>query len=268
MNRPIAGLNKFGLLNKKNTKTTKFKQDQYRRSVIVSRSAQKQISLSQNITHPNQYVRSLYNEYRDWAFDEVSALEFKGKWREVFSKNYKGPLHLEIGPGNGRHFSKLCLNNPADCFLSIELKYKPLIQTIRRVRKNNSSNGKVIRYNASLIEALFEKQELNNVYIHFPDPWLKKRRSKKHQLIQEKFCKKIYNLQQASSILEFKTDSEDYFHQSIECFEDAGYRLSECSLNLYENTQQEKGFMENLSQFELLFFQKKIPIKYAVFIRP
>ena len=234
----------------------------------MSRSAQKQISLSKNIKHPNLYVQALYSEYRDWAFDEVSALEFKGKWREAFSKNYKGPLHLEIGPGNGRHFAKLCLNNPTDRFLSVELKYKPLIQTIRRVRKDNSSNGKVIRYNASLIETLFEKQELNNVYIHFPDPWLKKRKYKKHQLIHENFCKKIYNLQESSSTLEFKTDSEDYFHQSTEYFKKAGYKLSKCSLDLYKNTKQEKGFMEDLSQFELLFFQKKVPIKYSVFVKP
>lgn len=233
----------------------------------MSRSAQTQISSTKNIQFPNQYIQALYNEYENWAFDEVSATQFKGKWRKLFSKNHEAALHLEIGPGNGKHFAKSCLNQPEDCFLSIELKYKTLIQTIRRVRKNKSLNGKVIRYNASLVDELFKTKELNNVYIHFPDPWLKKRRSKKHQLIRETFCKKIYDLQRPGSFLEFKTDSEDYFYQSVQLFKKTGYKLHKYSLDFYKGQKKEKGFMENLSQFELSFVQKKIPIKYALFIK-
>lgn len=233
----------------------------------MSRSAQQQISLTKNIKKPNKYVKALYNEYKDWVFDEISAPKLKGKWRKTFAKNYKGPLHLEIGPGNGKHFAQLCLNHPENYFLSIELKYKPLIQTIRRVKRQNSVNGRVIRYNAGLISDLFEEQELNNIYIHFPDPWLKKRRGKKHQLLQEAFCEKIYKLQKSSSVLELKTDSENYFIQSVKYLKKAGYQLCEYNLNLYKNAKQEKSLIEKLSQFELLFFQKTVPIKRAVFTK-
>ena len=233
----------------------------------MSRSAQTQINLTKNIRFPNHYIQDLYNKYKGWAFDEVSALEFKGQWRQLVFQNSTAPLHLEIGSGNGKHFARLCLNQPENCFLSIELKYKPLIQTIQRVRKNNSLNGKVIRYNARLIENLFEKQELNNIYIHFPDPWLKKKKQKKHQLIQEDFCKTIYELQRPGSLLEFKTDSEDYFHPSVQYFKNAGYQLSECHFNLHKTKKIEQGFIDHLSQFELLFVQKGLPIKYALFIK-
>ena len=245
----------------------------------MSRSAQKQIKLTKNIKAPNLYVQALYKDYDNWAFDEISAPKFKGQWRKCFlntnesvndNKQFnadKQALHLEIGPGNGKHFANLCLNQPKNYFLSIELKYKALIQTVRRVKKNNSGNGKVIRYNASLVDQLFEAQELNNIYIHFPDPWLKKRKQKKHQLIKESFCKTIYKLQKRNSILEFKTDSENYFRQSVQLFKKEGYKLQEQHFDLYKDQKQEKGFMESLSQFELLFFQKKIPIKKAVFIK-
>jgi len=234
----------------------------------MSQSAQKQISLTRSIPFPNQYIQALYSEYGDWVFDEVSAVQFRGQWRKLFFKNEKTPLHLEIGPGNGKHFVKLCLNRPKDCFLSIELKYKPLIQTIKRVRQNNCRNGKAIRYNASLTDNLFEQQELNNIYLHFPDPWLKKRRQKKHQLIQKSFCKKIYNLQKPHSFLELKTDSKNYFVQSVQLLKNTGYQIHKYSLNLHKDQKPEKEFMDNLSQFELLFFQKKIPIKCALFVKP
>ena len=228
----------------------------------MSRSAQKQISLTKNIKHPNHYIQALYKE--EWAIDEETAVSHKGKWRVLFDKNLSNSLHLEIGCGNGKNFSNLCLKTSQDCFLAIELKYKPLIQTIKRLRKNKSKNGRVIRYNARWIDNLFESREINNVYIHFPDPWLKKRRSKKHQLIQSDFCKKLYQTQKANSFLEFKTDSKDYFEQSVKEFKKAGYQLKKYNTHLYK---QNKPVLDNLSQFELIFVRKNIPINYAFFIK-
>ena len=228
----------------------------------MSRSAQKKISLTKNIKYPNHYVQALYKE--EWAFDEEEAPSYKGKWRTLFNKNLSNSLHLEIGCGNGKHFSDLCLKQNQDCFLAIEIKYKPLIQTIKRVRKNKSINGRVIRYNARWIDNLFTAGELNNIYIHFPDPWLKKRRSKKHQLIQPDFCQQLYHIQKTNSILEFKTDSADYFEQSLKTFKKAGYTLKKHSRDLYK---KEPPLIENLSQFELIFFKQNIPIHYSLFVK-
>ena len=228
----------------------------------MSRSAQKQISLTKNIKHPNHYIQALYKE--EWAIDEEQAVFYKGKWRTLFDKKLSNSLHLEIGCGNGKHFSNLCLENPKDRFLAIELKYKPLIQTIRRVRKNKSNNGRVIRYNARWIDSLFEPKELNNVYIHFPDPWLKKRASKKHQLIQPDFCRKLYQIQKPNSFLEFKTDSFDYFEQSVQEFKKAGYHLKKYNTHLYK---QSSAPTNKLSQFELIFVKRNIPINYSLFVK-
>ena len=228
----------------------------------MSRSAQKQISLTKNIKHPNHYIQALYKE--KWVFDEETAVSYKGKWKSLFDKNLSDSLHLEIGCGNGKHFASLCLNNSQDRFLGIELKYKALIQTIRRVKKNSSENGRVIRYNARWIDNLFEPKELNNVYIHFPDPWLKKRTSKKHQLIHADFCRKLYQIQKSNSVLEFKTDSEDYFEQSVQEFKKAGYKLEKYSVDLYK---QNLPPANSLSQFELIFVQKNTPISYSLFVK-
>ena len=246
----------------------------------MSRSAQKQISLTKNIPNPNHYIQALYKE--EWAIDEEKAVSYKGKWKSLFqtqqkfknekqnkykaksSIKSKSALHLEIGCGNGKHFASLCLQHPQDHFLAVELKYKPLMQAIRKVRKNNSLNGRVIRYNARWIEHLFRPKELNNVYIHFPDPWLKKRRSKKHQLIQPAFCKKLYQIQKDNSFLEFKTDSFDYFQQSVGEFKKAGYQLEKYSADFYK---QGAPPADSLSQFELIFVKKNIPINYSLFLK-
>jgi len=220
-----------------------------------------QIGLTKNIRYPNEYVKAMSSTYKKWIFNEEQAPLYKGQWNNVFSKN-SIKLDLEIGIGTGIHFSHLCLKNPSRCFIGMELKYKPLIQSLRRARKNNLTNLKVIRYNAKAIDQLFEKEEIDNVYLHFPDPWLKKKSQKKHQLIQADFCKKLYDIQKTKSFLEFKTDSLDYFESSLKHFEKAGYRIDKMSKNLY--SQKEQALTNEMSQFELLFFKKEQAIKYAL----
>lgn len=230
----------------------------------MSHLSQKYIKKTKNIKNPNSYIQALYNKFKDWAFDEVAACSLKGQWRQKFFTRKQAALHIEIGPGNGKHFSNLCFKHPESCYIAMELKYKPLIQTISRVRKNNSTNGAVIRIDASLITNVFEEKELNNVYIHFPDPWLKKSNTKKHQLIQKDFCKTLYKLQRPQSFLEFKTDSSKYFSQSVVRFQEAGYKLIEQNFDLYKDQSIQDVQIDNLSQFELLFFKKQIHIKRAL----
>ena len=95
----------------------------------------RKIGLTQRIKNPNRYIKALYHEYKEQTFDEMSALSFKGKWRDVFLPPVKGALHLEIGPGNGKHFAQLCHRKKTEGFLALELRYKAIIQTARRVKK-------------------------------------------------------------------------------------------------------------------------------------
>lgn len=234
----------------------------------MSQSVRKNLNKTTDIKNPNHYVSALYNEFKDWSFDECEGIKLKGQWRK---KEFKKPenqlLHLEIGPGNGLHFYQLCEKNPKDSFLSVEIKYKPLIQTIKRVRTANLTNARVIRYNAGLIKNLFSTEEINNVFIHFPDPWPKRRQSK-HQLIDEKFAKDLFQIQQPNSLLEFKTDSENYFLKGGKIFLRAGYEVVTSKKNLYAGKTRDQNLFQTLSQFELLFVKQNIPVNYLLMRKP
>ena len=230
----------------------------------MSKSAQIKLQKTADIKNPSRYVKALYNKFKDWSFDEQEGMKFKGYWRKkIFKKPENQLLHLEIGPGNGLSFFRRCQNQPQDSFLAVELKYKPLIQTIRRVRSADLTNVRVIRYNANLIKDLFAKEELNNIYIHFPDPW-PKRKQNKHQLISEDFAKDLFRLQQTGSLLELKTDSEVYFSKAKDIFLKTGYKVLVCETDFHASKTQDSDFFKNLSQFELFFVKKNIPIKYLL----
>lgn len=234
----------------------------------MSKSTQIRLNKTTDIKNPNLYVKALYNEFKDWSFDEQEALKLKGHWRKkIFKKPAQNPLHLEIGPGNGKHFFQLCQNHPKDSFLAVELKYKPLIQTIRRIRTNGLTNARVIRYNGKLLKNLFAEEELNNVYIHFPDPW-PKRRHEKHQLINMDFARDLLQIQRSGSLLEFKTDSESYFLKGKELFSKTGYKILNFEKDFYGKKIKDQIIFQNLSQFELIFVKKNIPIGYLLMKKP
>ncbi len=170
-------------------------------------------------------------------------------------------MDLEIGTGNGFHFAHLCQKHPERKIIGLELKYKTTIQSIRRSLQKGCTNGRMARFPAQRISDFFEKQEVNNTYIHFPDPWPKKRHSRK-RLIQDLFLKNLFSIMRSSSFLEFKTDDCSYFRQAMDVFRKSSFDISFFSENVHESSRQNKNFV---THFESLFMKKGQPVFYCRF---
>ena len=223
------------------------------------------LSRTEDIPKPNYYIQALRGEFSSWAFDEKKALTFKGQWRsQVFEKSNDYPLDLEIGTGNGYFFAHRCQTEPNRGLVGIEIKFKPLIQSIRRCLKQQSQNGRMVRFNASLVDWLFAEGELNNVFIHHPDPWEKEKKHK-HRLIQDEYLRRMFHLQKSGSWLEFKTDSRDYFEWFLQKVNRSSYQLSDRTYDLHHSSLADQNF---ITYFERIFLQQGLPICYALIYRP
>ncbi len=230
----------------------------------MSRSNQLRVSKTASIPFPNEYILALQGEYASWTFDEERAPLQKGHWRDrVFAVSKETPLDLEIGTGNGLHFAHRAVDHPNRCLLGIELKYKPLIQSIRRVRRVGMENARMARYNAYLVSQLFEPGELNDVFIFFPDPW-EKLRQHKHRLIQDAFLMQLFEVQRPGSHLIFKTDSRDYFEWALERFKRSPYRIAGHTFDLHTSEFASTNFV---TQFESIFMRQGLKIGYALLER-
>ncbi|MCM2281034.1 MAG: tRNA (guanosine(46)-N7)-methyltransferase TrmB [Bdellovibrionaceae bacterium] len=223
------------------------------------------ISLTRNLPNPNMDVRMMEEEFSNWAFNEERAPQFRGKWRSnVFKVDEAHPLDLEIGTGNGYFFAHRANARPERALLGIELKYKPLIQSIRRAIKDGATNVRIMRYDAWAIEELFAQGELNDVFIHFPDPWEKKKQWK-HRLIDDEFIGLLHSLQRPGSVIDFKTDSLDYFEWAMERFRRSQYEIVAETRDLHASEWAAKNFV---THFESLWTSKGIKINYALLRRP
>lgn len=220
------------------------------------------LSYTKNIPKPTEYVLALDGECRDWAYNEERALEFKGQWREKAFSAPDKPLDLEIGTGNGIFFAHQAEQHPERSLIGIEIKYKPLIQSIRRALRAKCENARIMRYNAKFPEDLFAEKEIDNIYIHCPDPWTKKT---KNRLLQISFLKKLIKLQKAGGLLEFKTDSRDYFDQAVDAFRKSEYEFEFLTYDLHNSEIKDQAFK---THFEQIFIKQGLPIHYALLKKP
>lgn len=217
--------------------------------------------MKENFSLSNPYVALMYGEFKPWSFDE-KAVENKGLWRtDIFKCDSEKAIDLEIGTGNGTHFAQLTENYPERYFIGLELKYKTLVQSIRRTLNAGCKNARVARIEAEKVLELFEPEEINNVYIHFPDPWPKKRHIK-NRLMQTEFLKNLYQVMRPGSYVEFKTDHYDYFEWAMPYISRSAFEIEFYSEDLHNSFQASKNFV---THFESLFLRKRQPIFYCRF---
>jgi tRNA (guanine-N7-)-methyltransferase len=205
----------------------------------------------------NEYTLALEQECRSFAYNEERAPELRDQWRaQAFGKSTEVFLDLEIGTGNGVFFHAHCLQHPERNLVGVELKYKPLIQTIRRNLRVGIKNGCVARTHAFNIDQVFGEGELNDVYIHFPDPWTSPRKPK-NRMLNARMLNNLWKMQRSGSRINFKTDSRELFDWTLEQLQPDLYELAWVTRDLHAEKHETPPLM---TQFEKIFVRQGIPI--------
>ena len=173
-------------------------------------------------------------------------------------------MDLEIGTGNGVHFQHRAVKYPERCLVGVELKYKPLIQTIRGALRKQAKNARVARFHAFNLDLLFEANEINNVYIHFPDPWTSPRKPK-NRFVSTQILNWLWEMQRPGSILDFKTDSREYFLWSMEQIRESKYKIEFETLDLHKSEMAKENV---ITQFERIFLRQGVAINFVRLRKP
>lgn len=219
------------------------------------------LNSTKSIPNPHKYISALLGEFKDYAFDEERASLFKGVWRsEVFKTPLGHPIDVEVGTGNGNHFAHHAMKHKGRSLVGFELKYKPLIQSIRRVINAGGKNARIARFHAHNIDQVFAVNEINNVYIHFPDPWDRPKHYK-NRIVKQEFLERLYGLQQEGSFVEFKTDSRSYFLWAMKEIKKTKYKIEFETLNLHGTDKASENF---ITTFEKIFIRQGIEINYVL----
>lgn len=184
----------------------------------------------------------------------------KGKWHEIFGNNH--PIRIEIGMGKGRFIMDLARMNPDINYVGIEKYSSVLIRGIQKMEADPLPNLYFIRMDAEEITSIFDKGEVDRIYLNFSDPWPKDRHAKR-RLPSREFLQRYNEILVPDGVIEFKTDNHDLFQFALEELEPAGWHLDQMTEDLHHNTEMMQGNV--MTEYEERFSSLGNPIyKYII----
>ena len=119
------------------------------------------------------------------------------------------------------------------------------------------SNLVFIRVDARLLPEIFEKDEVDGIYLNFSDPWPKARHAKR-RLTSREFLARYEKVLKKDGAVEFKTDNRDLFEFSLEEVKDSNWNLEVCTFDLHHDEKLVEGNV--MTEYEEKFSSKGNPI--------
>ena len=186
--------------------------------------------------------------------------EYKGRWRELFGNDH--PLRIEIGMGKGRFIMDLARMHPEINYVGIEKYSSVLLRGIQKMETDPLPNLYFIRMEAEEIADVFDREEVERIYLNFSDPWPKDRHAKR-RLPSREFLKRYDEILVRDGVIEFKTDNQDLFRFALEEIEPAGWRLLQMTEDLHHDEKMLAGNV--MTEYEEKFSALGNPIyKYVI----
>lgn len=174
---------------------------------------------------------------------------YKGKWNSLFKNN--NPIHIEVGMGKGQFIINNAKLNPDVNFIGIEVVESVMVRAIEKLRKENLTNVYFICENANVLDEIFDKGEVDRIYLNFSDPWPKNRHEKR-RLTYSKFLEVFKKILIKNGEIHFKTDNQGLFEYSLVSMSKFGMLLNYVSLDLHKSDIENNVMTEYEERFNKL----------------
>ena len=197
--------------------------------------------------------------------EEVVSNQFplKGKWNSDFFKN-ENPIVLELGCGKGEYSVGLAERSPNKNFIGIDIKGARFWRGAKTAVENGLHNVAFLRTQIELIEHCFAKDEVSEIWITFPDPQIKYKRTK-HRMTNATFLENYKKILQSNGLMHLKTDSEFMHGYTLGLLHGAGHEVLYANHNIYKNEGAPKEVTEIQTFYESQYLEVNKPITYIQF---
>lgn len=183
-----------------------------------------------------------------------------GSWAKIFFKN-NNPIVLEIGCGKGEYALALAEKNPGKNYIGIDIKGARLWKGAKTALEKQLKNVAFLRTNIEIIDRFFAPDEVETVWLTFPDPQMKKTRKR---LTSTFFLEKYRRILIPSGIIHLKTDSKFQYLYTINLLHLNGFEILAETPDLYASKFLDETL--NIKTFyEKQWLSRGIPVKYLSF---
>lgn len=192
-----------------------------------------------------------------------NSLGLKGNWRKKFFNN-ENPLVLELGCGKGEYSVNLAKAFPNSNFLGIDIKGARFWRGAKTALEENLTNVGFLRTQIELVDHIFEESEVDEIWITFPDPQIKYKRTK-HRLTNPEFLLKYKKILKPGGIVHLKTDSEFMHGYTLGLLSGLGELIEYANHDVYGNHGAPKEVTEIQTFYEKQYLEEEKRITYVRF---
>jgi len=209
----------------------------------------------------NETFSNLFQPSREILLND--AFELKGKWNKDYFKNDR-PIVVELGCGKGEYSLGLARWYPEKNFVGIDIKGARIWRGAKTALEKQMDNVAFLRMQIELLDKAFAPGEISEIWITFPDPQIKYKRTK-HRLTNPDFLALYKKLLVPGGLIHLKTDSEFLHGYTLGLLQGAGHEILYAHHDIYKNTEAPRELVEIQTFYEKQYLEIGKPITYIKF---
>jgi tRNA (guanine-N7-)-methyltransferase len=218
--------------------------------------------------------------------DDVSTKDHpvKGTWgNKIFNNN--NPIKLELGCGKGEYTIGLATRFPDNNYIGIDIKGARMWRGAKTANDHNLLNVAFLRTRIEFITSFFSTDEIDEIWITFPDPHPGGKNSNK-RLTSPKFLNSYRAFLKNNGLIHLKTDNTELFNYTKKVIASNKLQTIFATNDLYsDNLSSETSFSQDNSplnyseandafqndilsirtHYESIFLKKGLKINYLTF---
>ena len=202
--------------------------------------------------------------------EDSPVVTMRGKWRELYFHN-NNPIVLELGCGRGEYTVGLAQRDPNKNYIGIDIKGARMWAGAKQAELAGIKNVAFLRTNIEMISNFFSPDEIDEIWITFPDPQMKKATKR---LTSTYFMQRYRQLLRPDGIIHLKTDSPFLYTYTQAMVKENHYPILVDTDDLYSEeavrTLGDKANEARMLQthYENQWLDRGLTIKYIVWQLP
>ncbi|MEO1484777.1 MAG: tRNA (guanosine(46)-N7)-methyltransferase TrmB [Bacteroidota bacterium] len=192
----------------------------------------------------------------------LEGFEWKGRWSAYFGNDR--PIVLELGCGKGEYTVGLAQKFPQKNYIGIDIKGARFWRGAKSALEMNLSQIAFLRTQVELVDQLFDQNEVHEIWITFPDPQIKYKRTK-HRLTNQDFLEKYKRILVPNGLVHLKTDSEFMHGYTLGLLHGLGHEIIYANHDVYRNEGSPREVLDIQTFYEKHYLEEGKPITYVQF---
>ena len=191
-------------------------------------------------------------------YPDNPVIKLAGLWRDVVFKN-NNPIILELGCGRGEYTIGLAKKYPNKNFIGIDIKGARMWAGAKDAYLNHIENVAFLRINIEMINHFFLANEIDEIWITFPDPQMKKSTKR---LTSTFFMQRYQSILKDDGLIHLKTDSPFLYTYTQYMIAQNAFTLVSDSHDLYAEINKHPDATSLQTHYEKQWLQRGFTIKY------